>query len=119
MTFVVEVFVKCFELNGTHSMSINFCARCASRITHKPKRKEEKKTAKKKKKESLFSGGVAWAVKVFWKKILPHRRCTVYCMLVNEVEIFFQKCILTLQTMSVGFRKPPIFAFFFIFWIYG
>jgi hypothetical protein len=46
---------------------------CASRITHKPKRKQEKKTAKKKKKESLFSGGAAWAVKVFWKKILPHK----------------------------------------------
>ena len=75
MTFVVEVFVKCFELYGTHSMSINFYARCASRITHKPKRKQEKKTAKKKKKESLFSGGAAWAVKVFWKKILPHRHC--------------------------------------------
>ncbi len=38
--------------------------------------------------------------------------------MVNEVEIFFQKCILTLQTMSVGFSKPPTFAFFFIFWIY-
>ena len=54
MTFVIEVFVKCFELNGTHNMSINYYARCASRITHKPKRKEEKKTAKKKKKESYY-----------------------------------------------------------------
>jgi hypothetical protein len=54
-------------------MSINFYARCASRITHKPKRKQEKKTAKKKKKESLISSGVDWDVKAFWKKILPHR----------------------------------------------
>jgi excisionase family DNA binding protein len=36
--------------------------------------------------------------------------------MVDEVEIFLQKCILTLQTMSAGFSKPPIFAFFFIFW---
>jgi hypothetical protein len=71
MTFVIEVFVKCFELYITHSMSINFYARCASRITHKPKRKQEKKTAKKKKKESHYFKGARIAMQGFWKKILP------------------------------------------------
>ncbi|MBK9327947.1 MAG: hypothetical protein IPM95_01255 [Sphingobacteriales bacterium] len=68
MTFVVEVFVKCFELNGTHSMSINFCARCASRITHKPKRKEEKKRQKKRKKKATILSGEALGCQGFLEK---------------------------------------------------
>ena len=44
----------------------------ALRASINPK-EQKKKNGKKKKKESLFSGGVAWAVKVFWKKILPHQ----------------------------------------------
>ena len=46
----------------------------ALRASLNPK-EQKKKNGKKKKKESLFSGGAAWAVKVFWKKILPHRHC--------------------------------------------
>jgi hypothetical protein len=100
-------------------MSINFCARCASRITHKPKRKQEKKTAKKKKKESLFSGARHGLSRFFGKKYYLTDNYSICCRMMDEVEIFLQKCILTLQTMSVGFSKPPIFAFFFIFWVYG
>ena len=45
----------------------------ALRASINPK-EQKKKNGKKKKKESLFSGGAAWAVKVFWKKILPLRQ---------------------------------------------
>ncbi len=47
----------------------------------------------------------------FGKKILPHRHCWVYWRKVIEVEIFFQKYILTLQPNG----EPLTFAFFFIF----
>ncbi len=49
-------------------MSINYYARCASHITHKPKRKQEKKTAKKKKKESHYFKGARIGMQGFWKK---------------------------------------------------
>ena len=112
MTFVVEVFVKCFELYGTHSMSINFCARCASRITHKPKRKEEKKTAKKKKKESHYFK-VVWIgmTRLFGNKYYLTDNYSVYCIMVDEVEIYLQKYILALQPKP----KPPYLCFLFYF----
>ena len=54
MTFVVEVFVKCFELNGTHSMSINF--KLAALRTPPINQKENKKKngKKKEKRKPLF-----------------------------------------------------------------
>ena len=55
MTLIVEVLVKCFELHSSHSMSINFYARCASRI-HQPKRNKEKKRQKKEKRKPFFWG---------------------------------------------------------------
>ena len=54
MTFVFEVFVKCFELNGTHSMSINFMLAALRTPPINPKENKKKKTAKKKKKESHY-----------------------------------------------------------------
>ena len=55
MTLIVEVLVKCFELHSSHSISINFYARCASRI-HQPKRTKEKKRQKKEKRKPFFWG---------------------------------------------------------------
>ena len=68
MTFVIEVFVKCFELYGTHSMSINYYARCASHTTHKPKRKQEKKRQKKRKKKATTLSGEALGCQGFLEK---------------------------------------------------
>ena len=90
MTFIIEVFVKCFELYSSHNMSINFYARCASRITHKPKRKQEKKRQKKKKKESHIFKCVCIGMQGFWKKILPLLSFKKQTTDKKSVEIFLQ-----------------------------
>ena len=54
MTFVIEVFVKCFELYGTHSMSINFKLAALRTPPINPKENKKKKDKKKEKRKPLF-----------------------------------------------------------------
>ena len=90
--------------------------RCAPHPIN-PKEKKKKNGKKKEKKKATSLGGEVGLSRFFGKKYYLSDNCRVYLNMVVEVEIFFQKCILTLQTMSAGLRKPPIFAFFFIFWV--
>jgi hypothetical protein len=68
MTFVVEVFVKCFELNGTHSMSINFMLAALRTPPINPKENKKKKRQKKRKKKATILSGEALGCQGFLEK---------------------------------------------------
>jgi len=54
MTFVVEVFVKCFELQGSHSMALILCSSALRAHPINPKEKKKKNGKKKEKRKPLF-----------------------------------------------------------------
>ncbi len=68
MTFVIEVFVKCFELYRPHSMSINYYARSAPHTTINPKENKKKKRQKKRKKKATILSGEALGCQGFLEK---------------------------------------------------
>jgi hypothetical protein len=60
------ILIPLFNKNNVHPAALS-----ASPIN--PKENNKKKDKKKEKRKPLFQVVKPWDVKVFWKKILPHR----------------------------------------------